>query len=910
MKRTLIILPVLLALIGSGIYFYFHWQYASLSKWSFVPSSSIMVFQPTNWPKLLSSDEERKILVNLKSLPELNEIAASLDSLDSLIEGGFNIEKIIEPNDLLISVHQGANASLANLYILEVSGLKQHDFLAKGVKYLTEVEGFKASTRLYEGYTISEYKKGDVQLAYIFYRNYLILSFSPFLVDDAIRTLVNDKENPYTKNIALESTSQQVVTGEGRLYINMKELNRLVQHFVNPTDIDGSNLKWLTDLMYLDLNVSDEDIDFAGFSYLDTANINYLSSFIGVKGTGFEMKNVVPDHSSLVIHMSFEDVTQWHNGLKNFWRKHKPSQLTRIGEIENKYGFDVKKFYDFVGDEIGLFVLESKRNLDREKIFCIRHKDQIRAENYLEELAKGSNPDTAFYHQTYANRVIGEILLDELPGRLFGDPFSGFPTSYYYVSRDFIFIGNTQHALEVLIDDIDMENTWRKSVRTNSFLESTNDDANLSVYIKSSGMWGLMANTLNDKWGQYIEDNKSVLKQIEYGVMQFTGVDNKFYTNVAIQHPGHLIESQKPQEYELMALIGFDKPLISKPFAVRNHNDKTLEFMIQDSTFHLSLISVANQVVLDIPLTEQITSPIYQVDYYKNGKLQYLFSTSHEVHIIDRTGTYIPDYPQKIKTSEKIEFLSLIDYDNSKNYRIMVATQKGYYYLTDKAGKILEGWDPVKLKGEPVMAGRHLRVQTLDYMIFLQNDGLAYGLNRTGTPKDGFPLDLKSPISSPLHIQKGASPKTTELAAMTNNGELIVFNLLGDVIRKGQLRKEDPTENYQLVSSNDGDNFVVVRNKKGSIEFYGEDLELLFSINSPGEQLMYQYYAFGEDNRIVIVIDPTKKEALIYHLDGRLLNSRPIKTGEKMAVMYHESNGQYELFVSAIDTYKRLKLKR
>ncbi|SHK87781.1 hypothetical protein SAMN04488028_11093 [Reichenbachiella agariperforans] len=909
-KKTLILLPVFLVLIGSGIYFYFHWQYANLTKWSFVPQHSIMVFQPTNWIKLLSSDEERKILVNLKSLPELQRTAASLDTLDSLIGGGYNIERVVAANDLLISVHQGANASLANLYILEVSDLSQHDFLAEAVKYLIEEEGFVQSERVYQGYTISEFKKAGTQLAYIFFRNYLILSFSPFLVDDAIRTLESGKHNPYTGNLNMEKTSQQLAVGEGRLYVNMKELNRLVHHFVDPVDIDGSNIEWLTDLLYLDLNIGEDDINFSGFSYIDTANVNYLSSFVGVKGTGFEMKNVIPDRSSLVMHMSFEDVNAWHNGLKNYWRKHQPSQLTRIGEIENKYQFDVQKFYDFIGDEMGFFVLESKKNLDREKIFCIKHKDRIRAENYMEELARDSRPDTSFYHERYANRIIGEILLDELPARMFGDLFAGFATSYYFVNRDFVFIGNSQHALEVMIDEIDTENTWRKSIKTNGFLESTNEGANLSIYVKSTGLWGLLGQTLNEDWSRYIEDNKPVLKQIEYAAIQFTGVDNKFYTNVHFQHPGRLIENQKPQQFDMIAEMDFAVPLTSKPYAVRNHNDRTLEMMVQDSTGNLHLISATNQVVLDILIEEQLTSPVYQVDYYKNGKLQYLFSTPHHVHMIDRTGVYIPGYPKEVKSNEPVKFLSLIDYDNSRNYRIMIATEKSFYYLIDKTGKELDGWNPLKLTGEPVMPAEHLRVKVNDYMMFLQDNGLAYSLNRRGEPKTGFPLDLKGTISSPLHIEKGASPKTTEVVAMTDNGELIVFNLLGAVTRKGQLRKEHSMENYKLVSSMDGENFIVVRNRQGSVEFFDEQLEKLFQINSTGENLQFQYYTFSEDNRVVIVIDPDTQRTSMYHLDGRILHDTPLRTGQELAILYHESTNEYELFVSGDQQFQRLRLKR
>ena len=166
--------------------------------------------------------------------------------------------------------------------------------------------------------------------------------------------------------------------------------------------------------MYLDMNIENDKIHASGFAVNDTSKINYLSVFDGIRGVGFDMKNIVPASTSYVLHASVEDVSQWHIGLKNYWRKHEPSQLTQIGELENKFDFSLRDFYDFVGNEVGYFVLESSRAFNSDLIFCIEHNSKELASQFFESLAQKSNTDTTLYLENYAEREIKHIEIEIL----------------------------------------------------------------------------------------------------------------------------------------------------------------------------------------------------------------------------------------------------------------------------------------------------------------------------------------------------------------------------------------------------------------------------------------------------------------------------------------------------------------
>lgn len=908
MKKVLIVIVIGALLAGAGWGGFLFWKQSRITIWSFVPESSILVFEPNDFTYLWRPDDKRKIVKNLKSLPELDSIQQVISRLDSVTNHQFS--KVVDQGHLLISFHQNTNESLAALYILEVQELQQHSLLSDLQQYVRDSLNFVQSARNYQDYVITEFKKEKTSFTYIFHKNYLIASFSPFLVEDAIRMITDSRVNTYQETELRVAKVAQGTQGSGRCYINTNYLNKLAGIFANPVEIDTTPLRWLTHLMYLDLNIENDKIHLSGFAVNDTSKINYLSAFDGIRGVGFDMKNIVPATTSYVLHASVEDVSQWHIGLKNYWRKHEPSQLTQIGELENRFDFNINDFYEFMANEVGYFVLESSRSFESDLIFCIEHNSEELATQFFESLAQKANTDSAMYLENYAERQIKHINIDEIPARLFGSMYAGFSSSYYFIDGSYVYFGNSQKALEILIDDIDNENTWRRSVRTNAFLESTHEDANFSMFVKSNGALNQVGKVLNENWAKYLKENKTILSQIEYGAVQFTHVDGEYYTSLLLQHPGELVKQIKPQSFEVQKQQGFANNLISKPFAVRNHNDRTLEMMVQDEAFTLHLLDANLKPALKIPLKGKLKSKIYQIDYYKNGKLQYLFALDKTVHMIDRTGTYIPGYPLTLKSENTISELSLIDYDKSRNYRIMVADSKGNYYLYNKAGKLLDGWNPKKMGSSPATLGRHVRVQKNDYMLLVQQNGIFQNLNRRGEARAGFPIDLKGTISQDYFISKGNKPANTEISALTDLGELVSFNLAGVVTDRGQLMREDEQVQFSLVNSGTEKEFLVIKKNNSELTIYNEALSEQFKVQLAAENLIYQYYFFGVENQLIIIIDPDKREGYLYNQDGRLLHEEPLQVGHELAVLFQESKEQFDLYCSYGNQINVVSLKK
>src|SRR4030042_1970503 len=112
------------------------------------------------------------------------------------------------------------------------------------------------------------------------------------------------------------------------------------------------------------------------------------------------------------------------------------------------------------------------------------------------------------------------------------------------------------------------------------------------------------------------------------------------------------------------------------------------------------LLNAAGRVLWKVPLRERISSAIYMVDYFRNGKFQLLFSGKNFIHLLDRNGNYVERYPVRLR-SPSTNPVALFDYDNNRNYRLLIAGEDRMVYAYYRSGSVVKGWKPFRT-GETV----------------------------------------------------------------------------------------------------------------------------------------------------------------------------------------------------------------
>ena len=896
MKKLLLIFIVVALAAAGGFWYLKYYKQSDLTTWSFVPADATFVYEGKNPLKKWKESSEKKIWKNLSNLPALAKVNERLEFLDSISGSNGSVQSFFEENEMLLSFHITSKSSLDALISIEVKNLEQHDFLSRVISHQLDANIANEVTRQYLGFTITELNTEDQSFAYIFYKNFFIGSFTPFLVEDAIRVIEDAETISFKEKNAKLFDISSLDEDQGNLYMNSNQLGQLAGIFSDPLKKDLSSLSVLTESSFLDVAIREDNLVLTGFSLNNPTKGNYLDAFDEVGSSEFEMIRVIPNVTAAVVHYSFDDPQTWHEGLKNYWRKTNPSLLTQIGEVENKYSILASDIYGFMGEELGLMTFQSTSPERPDLVACMEINNTESASIFLNSLAVATLGEDDPYEESWSDIAFGHIQVDELPARLFGPVFSGFPSTFYCQLDGYLFLGNNEQVLRQLIDQVNAEDTWRKSIKVNNFLDIANREANLSLFVNTPGAWNFITNTANENWKQFFDQYAFSLKQVEFAAFQFSNIDGKYYTSIALQHPGEIIERTEASSFEIQSEVEFSSNLITKPFIVRNHNDRSLETITQDSTLTIHMSSSEQDSLWSVAIEGEIVTPTHQLDYYKNGKLQYMFATDTMIHILDRTGTYVPGYPLALPGNEKIDFISLIDYDNSRNYRIMAASELGVYYLFDKNGTNLEGWKGKVLDGKPAMSPFHMRVRSRDYILFMHTNGLVYVLNRRGERVSGFPLDLKGKVDNSLFIQKGGNIADTKLTTVTNDGQIVTFNLEGKFLKREQLYKVTSSDRFQLAISSNRSDFVIARSDDESVTILDSKGAEMFTHRYFTPNLFLKYYIFSSDNKVFVLTDKDKNYTYLYNQDGKVLHALPLETGAEIAMLYFESLGAYKIY--------------
>lgn len=131
------------------------------------------------------------------------------------------------------------------------------------------------------------------------------------------------------------------------------------------------------------------------------------------------------------------------------------------------------------------------------------------------------------------------------------------------------------------------------------------------------------------------------------------------------------------------------------PFKVKNSGTGKLNTFYQNRHLSLCLQDENGKDLWGIPFKYPICGFVEGIDYYNNGKIQYLFAADGKLYLIDRLGRFVSGFPADL--GKKIVLgPAVYDFSGAKGYTAMVLhgdNTIGYY---DLHGKAVDGWKGIK----------------------------------------------------------------------------------------------------------------------------------------------------------------------------------------------------------------------
>ena len=861
MKKTPLLITIGIALLIATGYF-IHERFIRqqpVIPWDLVPSDAIIVYEKDHCNACVDELSKSSTLWNI-----IESVAFYKKPVDSLRSRINSILK--DKQGFLISAHVTKKDDFDLVYYLP------HQV---PIELFLELRGgnYKFSGREFNGIRINEIKISSQIFSFATIDNAWIGSFTPFLIEDVIRTHRAKPSAGFKKNISGSQVISSIKDDAGTIYIQLKNFTDWLSLFSN----DGSLFNYeLGKSAILDVKANENTTVLNGFSTDSIDRTKYmLSVFHHQSPVSFGLKHLISNRAVAVSSYGISDGKKFSTDLENFVKHQKPRLRDTVNLLSAAHKFKIGELYDLISDEIGVCFLESSKDRKLTKVLLIESRENSPWLKTFNGISEKFSVDTVFY-EMYSQYEIREIPVYKFPEKIFWPLVTGFKQSFYTSIDNVILISDDLEELKNFLDDIEAEDTWGKSVSQNRFLESTLLESNVSLYFNPGKVWNLLMADLHPRWQFFVRDHQTLLQSLQMSSLQFSHLNNNYYTNVLFTYKPFVSSQAKSKIPGQKLIINFDQG-IRTLYAVKSHINRSNEILVQDSLNDLSLISTEGKALWKVSIGDQITSEITQIDFFNNGKLQYFFSTPNAIHILDRLGNYVDPYPLYLSGTE-IEHVSTLDYDNSKKYRILISDKKGKLWMFDKAGKKLEGWHPRDIGGSLAMAPRHHRIKGKDYIIAIRKDGIVYLMNRRGENLKKFPLKSESIPAGDYFLEVGNTIFDTYFVIISRDGFRIKFSPDGKIQHKEALTKTSVSSTFSLVSEKSNKSYLILQQDGKQLTVTDASGKVILVNNVVGiKPTDIQYFDFGNGNVFITLTDKSQGLCYVYDGEGNLLSSPPFE---------------------------------
>ncbi len=863
-----------------------------------MPNSAAVIWETDNpidiWNKFLETDH----WTNLSSIENVSEINSSLSLLDSILGNQGVLDEILENGKCLISLHTISSSSFDFVFYVSLKNPSYQEKFLRITDYFNKHRNLVFSERTFSGRTIHEVKSKEdgFIFSYILLQNEFAGSFSPFLIEDVIRASKN-KEEGFREQNAQAFNQTRLEFDAGNVYINLDQFSNFGSLFVNQKQLPFLDfIRTLGGTEFLDIEFDNRHFFLNGFLIPQNEG-SYLSVFNNQSPVKVEFEGMIPESTAFVFYQSFSDPSLWYKNLREFWKENNSSQVSSSQTFVSEYNFELERMMSWMN---GHLVTAYQESLDVEppKLIIMGTKDKYESMNQFNKLVEKANEKTGdtLYYENYSDHLIYLLNIDNFPEKVFGPWYSGFPQSYFTSIDDYIILSDDIEVIKNLINNREEEFTWKQSINTAKFLEQNLQESNIGIFVSIPHSLGFIQNRLSDRWKIFWNKYLNQFRQMDMVGIQYSNLGDRYYSSILVNHR-ESISGNQVANIDIEPWMDFvaDTSLNIKPKVVKNHLDNTREILVQDDSHRLSLVDRTGNIIWQKMVDGQIKSEISQIDYFKNRELQYLLATDSSLYLIDRAGELVDGFPISIGEIE-VDVVSAVDYDRSRNYRFMISGNSGKTYLLNNQGDSLEGWNPKIYPGRFQAHPFHLRVRSKDVFLAILENGIVHVTNRRGELLDGFPLELGVNVSGDIfHKVKGGFNETL-IEVISDEGELISFNLEGDVTNRLQLYKPSSNSHFTLIKEATGKSFVVSRQDFGRVAIVDRNDKVKFEKDFPVDQTIgVQYYNFGSDQELFIMQNVEPGVLLVYDGHGTFKSSR-LPGDFPVSIIHHRSRRNYSIY--------------
>jgi hypothetical protein len=284
---------------------------------------------------------------------------------------------------------------------------------------------------------------------------------------------------------------------------------------------------------------------------------------------------------------------------------------------------------------------------------------------------------------------------------------------------------------------------------------------------------------------------------------------------------------------------------------------------------------------------------VKQIDVLKNGKLQIIFNTASDIHIIDRNGNEMSGFPIKLP-SKATAPISVFDYENNRNYRIFVPCESKQIHCYETNGNELKGFKFDKTKSTVKLPVQYFKVNGKEHLCAVDEEGRIYLFNRRGEPQIKITERLEGIRN--FFIETGKDDKHTCIIGADTLGKVMKINLKNE---KENLELEDVDVvslfYYEDIIGNDKiKEYLVIEGNQ--LKVFSGNNTLLFECKFKEAITQPPFVVnLGKNNIKIGVVSEATNQLFLFNNDGSIYQGFPMEGKTLFGVGDINNDGNYNV---------------
>ena len=590
------------------------------------------------------------------------------------------------------------------------------------------------------------------------------LSFEVFGIDGAL-VIAHDVKLLELSLNAIEQTGS-VEQIDGFKMIQEKQANysdlKLYLHYSNLPGLldkvfskkfEGVSAYWskLASISGFRVTFDSDVIGFNGFSYTGDSSIYHLSQLVAAEPGIIDMPRLLPNETVL-----FSSLGSSNSGAY-------------FDKIVHKPAADWKGFFQsWVAEEWAYFRWND--GLNYRDGLIIETTDSERALEDLLGLKNFEGMDHQSFYDTALGMPYSQLYSNEILPAIFPSPVYDLGSPWYTVINNYLVFAATPSLLREMVLSQRLNQTLGKHPNYQMVTQQMASSSNTFSYILNSGLEGNLIEWLripamggiesqiakwqsftpitvqNTKLGKLVFSNAQVHFNPDGFLTEFAPLPNSS-DSLLIAVPDsmkdtiHMVD-QLPDEYFRVS-------------SVKSHASDAGYLFGEDQDHMIYLITITGDTLKKRQIDGTIMGQIQTVDYYLNGKIQYLFNTASTMYLVDRNFEDVAAYPINlpVKASNGVK---MVYYADAKKHRFFFGGTDGNFYGYTKEGSELSGWFPKTGTGIVKLQMQYFTAGNKDYLLVVSNTGVVQAFARDGSNRFD-PVETGATFNQPFKVETSGS---------------------------------------------------------------------------------------------------------------------------------------------------------